>query len=101
MDHLCYFCLLFVMISHLFIAALWSPAGKGLVIWFAFVIFNCAFVTFQCGILGQLWYLILSIPDRCCLSYFYNLGINLRTSFEHTLLGVTFKKWNSNFGMLV
>ena len=28
--HLCYLCLVFVMLSRLFIAALWSPAGKGL-----------------------------------------------------------------------
>ena len=30
MDHLCYLCPVFLMLSHLFIAALWSPAGKGL-----------------------------------------------------------------------
>ena len=30
MDHLCYLCLVFVMLSRLFSAALWSPAGKGL-----------------------------------------------------------------------
>ena len=31
----------------------------------------CAFVTFQCGILGQVWYLIASFPDICPnLSYF-------------------------------
>ena len=29
-DHLCYLCLVFVMLSRLFIAALWSPAGKTL-----------------------------------------------------------------------
>ena len=29
-DHLCYSCLVFVMLSRLSIAALWSPAGKGL-----------------------------------------------------------------------
>ena len=29
----------------------------------------CAFVTFQFDILGQMWYLIVSIPDPCCLSY--------------------------------
>ena len=29
-DHLCYLCLVFVMLLRLFIAALWSPAGKGL-----------------------------------------------------------------------
>ena len=28
------------------------------------------FVTCPCGILGQVWYLIVSIPDLCCLSYF-------------------------------
>ena len=30
MDHLCYLCLVFVMFSRLFIAALWSPEDKGL-----------------------------------------------------------------------
>ena len=29
-DHLCYLCFVFAMRSHLFIAALWSPKGKGL-----------------------------------------------------------------------
>ena len=31
----------FVMLSRLFIAALWSPAGKGLISWLLFVMFNC------------------------------------------------------------
>ena len=31
----------------------------------------CDFVTFPFGILGRVWYLIVSIPDPCCLSYFY------------------------------
>ena len=31
---------------------------------------DCVFVTFPCGSLGQVWYLIVSIPDLCCLSYF-------------------------------
>ena len=70
MDHLCYLCLVFFMLSRLFIAALWSPARKGLASWLLFVMFNCVFVTFQCGILGQVWYLIVSIPDLCRLSYF-------------------------------
>ena len=54
----------------LFIIALWSTAGKGLTSWLSFVLFNCVFVTFPCGILGQVWYLIVSIPDPCFLSYF-------------------------------
>ena len=29
-DHLCYLCLVIVMLSRLFIAAVWSLAGKGL-----------------------------------------------------------------------
>ena len=37
------------MLSRLFIAALWSPAGKGLTYWLLFVMFNCDFVTFSCG----------------------------------------------------
>ena len=31
---------------------------------------NCIFVTFPCGILGQVWYLIVSFPDLCHLSFF-------------------------------
>ena len=38
MDHLCYLCLVFVMLSLLFIAALWSPGG-GLTSWLLFVMF--------------------------------------------------------------
>ena len=30
----------------------------------------CISVTFPCGILGQVWYLIISFPDLCRLSYF-------------------------------
>ena len=41
MDHLCYLCIVFVMLLRLFIAALWSPAGKGLTSWPSFVMFNC------------------------------------------------------------
>ena len=37
MDQLCYLCLVFVMLSRLFIAALWSPEGKGLTSWLLFV----------------------------------------------------------------
>ena len=69
MDHLCYLCLVFVMFSRLFIAAFWSPAGKGLISWLLFVMFNCVFVTFPYN-LGQVWYLIVSFPDLCRISYF-------------------------------
>ena len=50
MDHLCYLCPVFVMFSCLFIA---ERTGKGLTSWLLFVTFDCVFVTFPCGILGQ------------------------------------------------
>ena len=28
------------------------------------------FVTFPCGVLDQVWYMIVSFPDLCRLSYF-------------------------------
>ena len=54
----------------LFICGLWSPAGKGLTSWLSFAVFNCECVTFPIGILGHVWYLIVSIPDLCTLTYF-------------------------------
>ena len=32
----------------------------------------CIFVTFPCGYLGQVWYLIISFPELCFLSYLCN-----------------------------
>ena len=52
--------------THLFISALWSPAGKGLTSWLSFVVYNCEFVTFPL----VSWYLIVSIPDLCTLTNF-------------------------------
>ena len=63
------------MLSRLFIAALWSPTGKGLDL-LALVGDNLlCFVTFPCGILGQVWHLIVLIPDLCPLSYFTDSSI--------------------------
>ena len=59
------------MLSCLFIAASWSPAGTLLAV--LYVMFSCVFVPFTCGILGQVWYLIVLIPDICLLPYFSNL----------------------------
>ena len=33
------------------------------------VMFYCVFVTFPCGVLGQVWYLIVSISDLCHLTF--------------------------------
>ena len=53
------------MLLGLLIAALWSSAGEGLTSRLSFVVLNCVFVTFLCGILGQVWCLTLSISDLC------------------------------------
>ena len=38
----------------------------------------CIFVTFPCGILGQVWNLILSFPDLCLLlTFFRNCTLSL------------------------
>ena len=53
MDHLCYLCLVFAMLSRLFIAALWSPEGKELTSWLLFIMCMVIVFNFPFGILGQ------------------------------------------------
>ena len=55
------------MLSRLFIAVLC-------------VMFNC-FVTFPCGMLSQVWHLIVSIPALCRLSYFQPYKLLDKSSF--------------------
>ena len=52
-------------VSLLCIAALWSPKGERADLLALVCDVYCDFVTFPFGIL------IVSIPDFCCLSYFY------------------------------
>ena len=73
---ICVLCLVFLMLSRLFIAVLWSPAGKGLTSWLLLVMFMY-FCSFPCDILGQVWYLFVSFPDLCCLSYFTMFCLNV------------------------
>ena len=51
------------------VCALWSPAGKGLTSELSFVVSTVS-LSLPIGILGQVWYLIVSIPDLCTLTYF-------------------------------
>ena len=50
MDPLCF---ALVMLSCLFIAALWSPAGKGPTTWISCMRCLLVFCHFPCGVLGQ------------------------------------------------
>ena len=68
MDHLC-FCVLcfscFCVCSLLPFGHCWERADHLALVGDV----NCIYVTFPCGILGM-WYLIVSFPDLCSLSYF-------------------------------
>ena len=57
------------MHSCLFIAALWSPAGKGLTSWLLLVMF-IVFLILSLVVSWGMWYLIVSFPVLCRLSYF-------------------------------
>ena len=111
MDHLCY---LLCIPACLFIDAMWSPAGKGLTHWLSFVISNCMFVTFPCSIMGQVWYLIVSIPDLCPLSYHSVLYMLEKVLFvsRHTVSHFSYapffrahnfrsKYWNRTFSVII
>ena len=71
MDHLCFFV---YCVSHAFasvhcclVVTCWERADLLALVGDVY----CTFVTFPCGILGQVLYLIVSFPDLCRLSYFY------------------------------
>ena len=70
-----FLCFVFLMLPRLFIAALWSPAGKGLSSWLLLVMLIVFFFTVPYGILGQVWHLIVSFPDICHLSYFNSVSL--------------------------
>ena len=70
MDHFCYFCFGFVVFflsdrCSLVVTCRERADLLGLLC----VMLYCVFVTFPCGVQGQAWCLIVSIPDLCLLSY--------------------------------
>ena len=66
MDLLCFLS----CVARMFICVLWSPPGKGLNSWLSFVVSICEVCHFPIGILGQVRYWIVSIPDLCTFTYF-------------------------------
>ena len=69
MDPFCYLCFVSVMLSCLFIVALWSPARKGLASWLSCVVFS-VFCHFPMWCFGSGMVLDLSILDLWLLPYF-------------------------------
>ena len=67
----CYLCLSSVMsVSCSLVVTCWEMAD---LLALLYVMFSCAFVTFTYSVLGQVWYLIVSIPDLCLLPYFASM----------------------------
>ena len=70
MDHLCFFvsCAyhVFMSVRCCLLVTCWERADLLALVGGVY----CIFVTFPCGILGQVWYLIVSFPDLSCLSHF-------------------------------
>ena len=71
MDHffsvLCLFCLCARLFVFYLVVTYWERAGLlALVCGVSLLVCH-----FPIGILGQVWYLIASIPDLCTLTYFY------------------------------
>ena len=68
--------------------------GKGWPLGSLYVMFHCAFVIFQYAVLGQVWYLIASIPGLSFLSKYLTLleimtqltGVGWSASTIHTII---------------
>ena len=71
-----YVLFLLYLCTRLFICALWSPAGNGADL----LVLVCGvwlwFCYFPIGIMGQVWYLIVSISDLCTLTFIPQRSFN-------------------------
>ena len=68
----------FVMLSCLFLAALWSPAGKGLTSLLSCVLCFLVFCLFPIKCPGQVWYLIVSIPGPKVIKLEFVLKLKIK-----------------------
>ena len=64
-----YFVFVFVILSCLFLEALWSPAGEGLTSWRSCMRCFLVICYFPFIVLCKVWYLILSIAELCLIPY--------------------------------
>ena len=61
-----------------------QPCGHLLGMDLLYVMFSCVIVTFQDGVLSQVWYLTVFIHDLCLLSYFYLM--HMYAKFDQNIL---------------
>ena len=88
MFHVCH---AFLSIHCSLVVTCWERAG---LLALLYVIFSCVVVTLPCGVLGQVWYLIVLIPDLCLLTYSNSMLLFLFSEI-HYLLNLHYS--NSNF----
>ena len=58
-------CHAFLYVHCSLVVTCWERSG---LLALLYVMFYCVFVTFPCGVLRQVWFLIVLIPDLCLLS---------------------------------
>ena len=76
MDHFCYLSFAFVLVLVLsvpcsIVVSCWERAN---LLALLCVMFSCVFVNYPYDVLGQVWYMIVSIPVLCLLPSFYYLN---------------------------
>ena len=89
MDYFTYFlfrvCHVFLSVRCSLMATCWKRADPFAILC---VMFNCDFVTCPCGVLGQVWCLIVSISDFCLLFSFINNPTKLMGNVSGQILFV-------------
>ena len=83
---LCIFCVLhaFASLQCCLVVTCWERADLLALVGDVY----CISVTFPCDILGQVWYLIVSFPDLCRLSYFVHLSSLMLSHMIYSFLCV-------------
>ena len=78
---------LWIIFSYLYFVFSLQPYGQqlGRTGLFArlYVEFSCVFVNFPCGVLGQVWWLIVLITDLCILTYLVTSWVYVLGLFSH------------------
>ena len=85
---LCLLCLC----ARLFICALWSPAWIGVTSRLSFVVSTVSLSQ------GQVWYLIVSIPDLCTLTYLELLSFEHYVKYNYVALSKVHSSFPSSRG---
>ena len=76
MDHFYYLCFVFVIfLLTVHCSLVVTCCERAYLLALLCVMFSSMFVTFPCGVLGQVWYLIVLLPDLCLLTYFKQSAI--------------------------